>query len=932
MTNFDTAFLRRSLFSFLSALTVSAVLTAPAMPALAAPGTAPATRTVQLAEHAFTRGDAVPAWVDQVTDLPAPIKGGAMSVRLADVQFRADADPVVYIHRALTANEASGLAALGQYEIQFQPEYQRVQLHSLRILRDGQVIDKLASADIRFLQRETGLDQGIYSGTITAAIVSEDVRAGDTLELSYSVIGQNPVFGGKFFESAAWDSPSPVSLRRVTLDAPEDRPIYHRLIGGQGGELAATEQHRNGRRIVRFETRALAALLGEPYVPNDASPYRWLQFSEFNNWRDVDRWAQGLFALPPASPALNDALREARAAATPQQSVARVLAFVQNEIRYLSISMGENSHRPFPPEQVLQRRYGDCKDKSLLMVAMLRELGIEAQPVLVSTYYRKGLDRMLPSPMLFDHAIVRARVQGKLYFFDPTRRGQYGQLERMGQVHGGAQVLAIGAAGRSETTLETIAPDDPEQVVDQRSEHVLVTQMDQPVELQAHLQFAGAAAEGMRVQIASIDKEQLRKAYERAMGRRYPELTILADPQVSDDREHNTLAVDLRYRISKFFEKDEQGWLLRYTPVNLGDLIYVPDLAKRSYPIAVPAAAAVHTYDFELTLPEQVSVNYRPEQQTIHGGAFELASALSFTGHVAQARMRLSVTADRVAPQDAVAFTEAARKMNELLHGSLVVRASAFKSAAAVAPLNFKQQVQNQLDTSLKASSKVLADAALTGRDASGAWCERALVQAYLGHKAEALDDAGHALLRNGQAPEYLLCHGDVSFAVGNFKDAASDFTHAAALDDSNGAIYRRQALADAYLGNVHVAREELARAAEKSDDPIARTRLAIWQAILAYPAPPASPSQALLNEQWLNAALAMFRDNQPPEQMLRLANQDGGSELDTRLVEAYFYAGKYYLLKQDKLRARVYFQHALDKGALGNPYHVLARLELARL
>ena len=927
MTTSDTVSLRRCLFPFLLILALSAGLSASAAPAQ----TAPATRNVQLAEHAFTRGDAVPAWVDQVSDLPPPIKGGAISIRLADVQFRADAEPVVYIHRALTANEASGLAGLGQYEIEFQPEYQRVQLHSLRILRDGQEIDKLASADIRFLQRETGLDQGIYSGSITAAIVSEDVRAGDTLELSYSLIGQNPVFGGKFFEAAAWDSPSPVSLRRVTLDAPEDRPIFHRLIGGHDGELASTEQHRNGRRIVRFETRALAALLGEPYVPNDATPYRWLQFSEFNDWRDVDRWAQGLFVLPPATPALNDALREARAAATQQQSVAKVLAFVQNEIRYLSISMGENSHRPFPPAQVLQRRYGDCKDKSLLMVAMLRELGIEAQPVLVSTYYRKGLDRMLPSPILFDHAIVRARIQGKLYFFDPTRLGQYGRLDRMGQVHGNAQVLAIGAAGQGEAALETIAPDDPELVVDQRSEQVLVTQMDQPVELRAHLQFAGVGAEEMRVQIARIDKEQLRKAYERAMGRRYPELTILADPQVSDDREQNQLTIDLRYRISKFFEKDEQGWLLRYTPVNLNDLIYVPDLAKRSYPIGVPAAAAVHTYDFELTLPEQVNVNYRPDQQTIHGGAFELTSARSFTGHVAQARMRLSVTADRVAPQDAIAFTEAARKMNELLHASLVVRASAFKDAAA-APLNFKQQVQNQLDASLKASSKVLADAALTGRDASGAWCERALVQAYLGHKAEALADAGHALQRNGQAPQYLLCHGDVNFAVGNFKEAGADFAHAAALDDSDSAIYRRQALTDAYLGNVHVAREELARAVEKNGDPIARTRLAIWQAILAYPATPAAQDQALLNEQWLNAALAMFRDNQPPEQMLKLANQDGGNELDPRLVEAYFYAGKYYLLRQDKLRARVYFQHALDKGALANPYHILARLELARL
>jgi lipoprotein NlpI len=65
---------------------------------------------------------------------------------------------------------------------------------------------------------------------------------------------------------------------------------------------------------------------------------------------------------------------------------------------------------------------------------------------------------------------------------------------------------------------------------------------------------------------------------------------------------------------------------------------------------------------------------------------------------------------------------------------------------------------------------------------------------------------------------------------------------------------------------------------------------------------------------------------------MLRLASRDGADGLEPRLAEAYFYAGKYYLQTEDKLRAKVYFQRAVDKGALTNMYHHLARLELARL
>ena len=368
-------------------------------------------RSVQLAEAAFTRAVPFPAWVDSISQLPPAAKDSPLAIRLSDVQFHVGEQSAYYIHRALIANEASSVSALGQYEIAFQPDYQRVQLHRLRIVRGEQVIDKLASADIRFLQREMGLSQGVYSGAITAAIVTDDVRVGDTLEVAYTVLGQNPVFGGKFFDAAAWDSPAPVGLRRITLDMPEQRGISYRM---QGGNLAIApiEQRRNGRRILRFEARDLPAVVAEPYVPADVSTYRWIQFSELGSWKEVNQWAQGLFDVPAGGAAVKDALRAAGATGAPSQQVVKVLEFVQNEIRYLSLSMGESSHRPFPPAQVLQRRYGDCKDKSLLMVAMLRELGIVAEPVLVSTEMRKGLDRMLPSPLLFDHAIVRVHVDG----------------------------------------------------------------------------------------------------------------------------------------------------------------------------------------------------------------------------------------------------------------------------------------------------------------------------------------------------------------------------------------------------------------------------------------------------------------------------------------------------------------------------------------
>ncbi|UUZ48405.1 hypothetical protein LP420_37270 [Massilia sp. B-10] len=75
-----------------------------------------------------------------------------------------------------------------------------------------------------------------------------------------------------------------------------------------------------------------------------------------------------------------------------------------------------------------------------------------------------------------------------------------------------------------------------------------------------------------------------------------------------------------------------------------------------------------------------------------------------------------------------------------------------------------------------------------------------------------------------------------------------------------------------------------------------------------------------------------MFEQGQAPDQMLRLASRDAGASIDVRLAEAYFYAGKYYQLKQDKSRARAYFRLSMEKGVLNNLYHTVSRHELARL
>src|SRR5262249_11813697 len=115
----------------------------------------------------------------------------------------------------------------------------------------------------------------------------------------------------------------------------------------------------------------------------------------------------------------------------PSEKVLAALRFVQDEVRYVGIELGTASHQPSQPATVLARRFGDCKDKALLLCALLRQAGIDAQPALVDSRRGAGLDEWHPSPIAFDHAVVRLSLDGREYWVDPTLTGQGGALPEM---------------------------------------------------------------------------------------------------------------------------------------------------------------------------------------------------------------------------------------------------------------------------------------------------------------------------------------------------------------------------------------------------------------------------------------------------------------------------------------------------------------------
>jgi len=458
--------------------------------------------------------------------------------------------PSRYLDHAVEATTEALVGAAAKFQIDFNPAFEKLTLHRVELRRAGQWQDRFDPDQVTLARREDRFESDMATGMVTALIVVSDVRPGDVVRYAYTVTGENPVLGRFTHLATPLEWIDPILVRRVVVDLGRDADVAWRVLGSAP---AATVERRGDRTRVTWEGRSLAAFKPEQDTPAWYPAPATLQVALKSDWRNVSEWASTLY---PGEPALPPEL-EARAAewSTLDSLESRVLVAlqtVQDEVRYFSVALGESSHRPSPPDVTWSRRYGDCKDKAWLLSVLLRRLGAEAVPALVNTQMRHGLADSLPSASQFDHVVVRARIDGRTYWLDPTMTHQRGPLALRQSVDfglalpvmaGGTQLEPMSEAADVESFQSiqerlTIADDGASARLD------VVTRMKGPpaVARRAEVQSRGAVAIG----------QSFADYYHKARG----ELSVLQPLSIEDDAQSGELVMREAYQFA-------QPWLAR---------------------------------------------------------------------------------------------------------------------------------------------------------------------------------------------------------------------------------------------------------------------------------------------------------------------------------------------------------------------------------
>ncbi|MBL1408732.1 DUF3857 domain-containing protein [Sphingobacterium faecale] len=501
--------------------------------------------------------------------------------------------------KVLTEN--AGAENAGQIHISFVPQYQTLVLHELYLLRDGKRLDRLNLSKFELLASETELSRSIYNGTYSAYLLLDDLRKDDKIVMSYSVVGFNPVFGGRFFDSYVLQGFEPTGALHINYIVPKQRKLYFKTFLGAD---SPKEKDLGTAISYYWEMPSTTHVAYDFNTPIWYPTRQRMECSEFEKWSDVAKWADDVNPIP--LPAATGKLREfadqlwLKAKKDSIAYVKEVADFVQNEIRYMGVEVGEYSHRANEPEKVFAQRYGDCKDKSVLMATMLKHRGIKSRLVLVNSWEEYNMETYLPSPNAFNHMVLYFILNDRGQYIDPTITNQGGNIrDRYFPFYG--KVLHVQPGGKMYDTEKIVSGNT-------RIEERFHIQKDGTAILDVLTIYTGANAENTRSYFKQTAKNQIEKSNIEYYQKLYKQVKKRTPLHLEDDIANNVFRVKESYTIDKIIELDPTTNRSTVYAYASSLSLYIPEIIEpRTTPIALSYPLALE-HDVYIINPNSVNV------------------------------------------------------------------------------------------------------------------------------------------------------------------------------------------------------------------------------------------------------------------------------------------------------------------------------------
>jgi tetratricopeptide (TPR) repeat protein len=427
------------------------------------------------------------------------------------------------VYRVVTPSGAKNWAS---YDESWSPWYQEKPGMRARVVTpDGQALD-LDPATIADSPAGSS-SSNIYTDRRVLRAPLPGVAVGAIVEEETVIHETRPVFDAGVVKYVFFGRGVPV--QRVSLDVTYPKSLELRFLVRTKPPIEPKMTEAEGAVRLHFETGPLEAMdFTESAMPPDRAGFSYLALATGGSWAKVATRYSQIVEQQIAGADLAEAAADARKgdAATPEV-IARLVERLQRDVRYTGVEFSDASIVPRTPAETLKRRYGDCKDKAALLVAMLRAARIPASVALLRSGSSLDSEKDLPGLGFFDHAIVYVPGPPVLWI-DPTdefaRAGELPLADR-GRL---ALIAAPGSAGLVPTP-ESLSADNG--IVETRE---FFLQEYGPARVAVTFDFRGSLERAYRRYLRQTEKKKVDEYFEKYVRNNFlangPPKMTLPDP------------------------------------------------------------------------------------------------------------------------------------------------------------------------------------------------------------------------------------------------------------------------------------------------------------------------------------------------------------------------------------------------------------------
>ena len=502
------------------------------------------------------------------------------------------------------------------------------------------------------------------------------LRVGETLHVKTRRTTFKPRCQGVWADLSVFEWSCPIVRASVEITAPAALPLKKVAIRHPLGNVTRSERKlSDGSTVHTFVCTNSPQAFPEPDMPALYTQVQHLLVSTAGDWPEISRWYWNLCAphlakTNAAMVAKVKELTERKAkgsgegegrALTDDEKIRAIFKFVSQEIRYMGLTMEDTSpgYAPHDVNITFDNRYGVCRDKAGLLVAMLRMAGFEAYPVLIHVGPKQ--DREVPKPF-FNHAIVavaRSAPGNSAYvLMDPTNENA---KDLFPAYESGKSYLVARPDGDELRTAPTPDPDHNLLKVNSRA----TLGKDGSVFLESDVDFGGINDTIYRGAFVKMKPEDRVKFFEKVVKNAVVGAELVrceVQPQDMRDTE-SPVRVKLSARLPEMVlcgeTRDELT--VPFLSRNLGMANFLlrgsTSLEKRRFELEVEATAAV---DETIVMDVGAALGkptWLPEDVSIAGG-YEFVRKFAFTDGKLTATRRAAVAKTTFSPEEYLALRE----------------------------------------------------------------------------------------------------------------------------------------------------------------------------------------------------------------------------------------------------------------------------------